>query len=795
MGSSHGSDRRIQQIDDVAESLRSATEDLKNLQERMGSQRPGDSQHDGAAVNRTYRSPHGDGTLELSPPQISKIEKKKVPMVPKRAPEEPRKLNFASPSPWNTLPSEVHMDLGRTQINDGETTESPVDRHDQPKIYTIRDHTLEVLMHRSVLELHALRVVHTPHGDEWQLHLKVRVRCGKKEVIADVLVDTGAQVSLVRKGLFSEEFLKPSRRPVRLKVANDKIMGGGTHEATIGMELWEHDHLNRPDLSKRIVPSGNFYAADISDWDIIMGYDFMVSNAIGALPHRATLVREDKERLTRLSMDHAPGLSQWTGDEEERIVRAVKTVSTKFNGDRGGHLMEYGMAPPVYDRIVQQLGGEKPETDVFASRDAPQLRRCTRHWHMGDSAWSKHWGSKEWGPMYWHGAQEDTRRTVNKIVASRAMGILVVTGIRSSPCPVEDLKPTLDSITVSEMQFGPGEQLFIDAKGIPMPALGQAWSTKAFLVDGSQCQSTGDEVFIRRVEAVPMRVMFEEKSDPTESVDVLSHSEIDRVVAYMRMGMHDRVAARKERAQAKSPDWWDDRELVTGKLEKDEFLARVMDHLADQYDGSIGSDPPTWGFPRVGDKFHEFQPVARIFLRLSVGTAAHVDEQGISDAGMSDVDPQEAYTAVKSVVSIPRQAAEEAKENPKVAELKDRLIEAFQRLFSGVANKNPPDCGKFGTAKIKLKPNPKIYRQREYQLQGESAEAMKKLFFFCFETQQIQQSERPNHGHSVRDEPKFIEGQPLYVHRRSCTPTVPVHHLELYPPSPSLHQTNYQLQD
>ena len=55
------------------------------------------------------------------------------------------------------------------------------------------------------------------------------------------------------------------------------------------------------------------------------------------------------------------------------------------------------------------------------------------------------------------------------------------------------------------------------------------------------------------------------------------------------------------------------------------------------------------------------------------------------------------------------------------------LINAYPRLFSGVANKNPPDRGRFGTAKIKLKPNPKIYRHREYQLQGNRAEAMKKL--------------------------------------------------------------------
>ena len=50
-----------------------------------------------------------------------------------------------------------------------------------------------------------------------------------------------------------------------------------------------------------------------------------------------------------------------------------------------------------------------------------------------------------------------------------------------------------------------------------------------------------------------MRVMFEEKSDPTESLDVLSHSEIDQVVAYMRMGMHDRVAAPKGERRPSHP--------------------------------------------------------------------------------------------------------------------------------------------------------------------------------------------------------------------------------------------------
>ena len=292
--------------------------------------------------------------------------------------------------------------------------------------------------------------------------------------------------------------------------------------------------------------------------------------------------------------------------------------------------------------------------------------------------------------MYWHGSLENTGRTVEKIVAARAEGILVITGIGSTPCPLEGLKSTLDSITLNEMSFGPEEEWFIDAKGLSMPSPGQALGTKAFLVDGAQAQPTGDNAFIRRIEAVPMRVMFEPKEGTDQAMDgivVLSHAEIDHVVNYMRMGMHDRVAAKKGRAMVTSPHWWDDKMLVTGKYEKDEFVARVMDHIADQYDGPVGSDPPTWDFPRMGAGSDKNPADAANFRRLSVGSEPHDDEDSISDEEMSDSDPEEAYTAVRSVVSIPKQAAEEAQENPKVAELNERLINAYPRLFSGVTTR------------------------------------------------------------------------------------------------------------
>ena len=107
--------------------------------------------------------------------------------------------------------------------------------------------------------------------------------CGREEVIADVLVDTGAQVSLGQNGPFPDTCLQSSDRPVCLKVANGGIMGGGALEAELGPEIREHDRLDLTDQAKRLMIPGKVHEANLPDWDIIMGYDFMVSNSAGAL--------------------------------------------------------------------------------------------------------------------------------------------------------------------------------------------------------------------------------------------------------------------------------------------------------------------------------------------------------------------------------------------------------------------------------------------------------------------------------------------------------------------------------
>ena len=207
-------------------------------------------------------------------------------------------------------------------------------------------------------------------------------------MVADVLVHTSTQVSLVPKGLFPDICLRDSDQPVRLNVANGKIRCGGSREAELGLELWEHDRLDRPGQAKRLMLQGRFYEADLPDLDIIMGYNFMVSNSAGGLPQCATLIREVNESLSWLLTHYAPGGSQWTGDEEAKIVRAVKAARIKSKGSDAEHIQEYGLAREAYQRMIGALSMEIPLKNVFASKETPKLQICARYWHKGDSVWT-----------------------------------------------------------------------------------------------------------------------------------------------------------------------------------------------------------------------------------------------------------------------------------------------------------------------------------------------------------------------------------------------------------------------
>ena len=115
-----------------------------------------------------------------------------------------------------------------------------------------------------------------------------------------MLVDNGAQVSLVKAGLLPPECLTDSRKPVRRNVANGHYMVGGTKEAAIGLQFVNHRELSRPDLGKEILLQGCFYEAEM-DWDMIVGYDLMMETDSGVLPAQASMTLHRDDRLSWLS--------------------------------------------------------------------------------------------------------------------------------------------------------------------------------------------------------------------------------------------------------------------------------------------------------------------------------------------------------------------------------------------------------------------------------------------------------------------------------------------------------------
>ena len=172
------------------------------------------------------------------------------------------------------------------------------DGQSEPIVHDLHQSLVELLERPEILSLHAVRRV----GRERQVHLKVRALCGEVEKVFDVLVDTGAQVSLVKAGLLPPECLTDSRKPVRLKVANGQYMVGGTKEAAIGLQ------------GKEILLHGRFYEAEM-DWDMIVGYDFMMETDSGVLPAQASMTLYQDDQLSWLSSPEHHVECQWIHPE------------------------------------------------------------------------------------------------------------------------------------------------------------------------------------------------------------------------------------------------------------------------------------------------------------------------------------------------------------------------------------------------------------------------------------------------------------------------------------------------
>ena len=263
---------------------------------------------------------------------------------------------------------------------------------------------------------------------------------------------------------------------------------------------------------------------------------------------------------------------------------------------------------------------------------------------------------------------------------------------------------SLTNTTLNKVALPAGESVYQDAKGQPMPP--QRWPTEFHYVDGGLEQAdTTDFVCVNRIIAEPWRQCF--AVSPVvigESEDLLTEEELDLVQGYMDQPFHDWGSQREGKGQDKA--WWEVDSIVSGSYNGDTFVRRVLDHMSSQ-DEPIGGNPPTYG-----DLFRD---------KTRDGPLGHL-------GGTPEPEPCRGTPQVSSVVQVPGQAKAESDECPKIQALRARLKQKYgDTFFSGKPVFPPPVRGPYDEAKIRLKPDPRVYRHREFALRGERKEAMEKI--------------------------------------------------------------------
>ena len=394
-------------------------------------------------------------------------------------------------------------------------------------VHGLHQSLVELLERPEILSLHAARRV----GREQQLHLKVCALCGEVEKVFDVLVDTGAQVSLVKAGLLLPECLTDSRRPVRLKVANGQYMVGGTREAAIGLQFVNHRELSRPDLGKEILLQGRFYHAQM-DWDMIVGYNFIMETDSGVLPAQASMTLYQDDQLSWLSSPEHHLECQWIHPERNQLE--VAALGTEPAGPAN---QEYGVMPEVASRVFADLGASDLALDALSSGTSTHLRVCEKYWSAQDSAWKKHWGPHQ-GLMWIHCPRWDIPRAVAKIRKDRSKAVLVVPMGCTEEESTQDWAVSLTNMTLNKVALPAGESVYQHAKGEPMPP--QRWPTEFHYVDGGLEQAdTTDFVCVNRIIAEPWQQCFAVSPvDIGEPENLLTEEELDLVQGYMDQPFH-----------------------------------------------------------------------------------------------------------------------------------------------------------------------------------------------------------------------------------------------------------------
>ena len=134
-----------------------------------------------------------------------------------------------------------------------------------------------------------------PHTLQLLLRLPCVLPSGFRTVL-DVLIDTGAQANLVRRGLFSNLEFCHSTNPISMITAGGVPLEGGREEVKVIM-IFTASTPGGSGRTRTWKESAQFFDAAIAV-EMIVGYPWLRSRHIGILPHLDALAMFDRDGLT-----------------------------------------------------------------------------------------------------------------------------------------------------------------------------------------------------------------------------------------------------------------------------------------------------------------------------------------------------------------------------------------------------------------------------------------------------------------------------------------------------------------
>jgi hypothetical protein len=166
-------------------------------------------------------------------------------------------------------------------------------------------------------------------GEFLQLLMDIEVKCvdGARKTIS-ILVDTGAEANLVRKGLLVDSLMQIAREPLTFVTANGQPLEGGKNRTRF--TLFFEQVVDGQTLPQNRSFQAEFYEAQIGV-DAILSFPWMAQHKIGVFPHHQALALEEPVFTLLFGARNGSSRRNQSGKNKHRkIQRRGRWVHKKY---------------------------------------------------------------------------------------------------------------------------------------------------------------------------------------------------------------------------------------------------------------------------------------------------------------------------------------------------------------------------------------------------------------------------------------------------------------------------------